>query len=50
MTAALNEQQKRGLELFAGKANCIQCHNGALLPNEKYYNLGVPPYARLGRR
>ena len=41
---ALTEQQKRGLELFAGKANCIACHNGPLLSNEAYYNTGVPPY------
>ncbi len=42
--AALDEAQKRGLELFTGKAGCSQCHNGALLTNQKYYNLGVPPY------
>ena len=42
--AALTEQQKRGLELFAGKANCIACHNGPLLSDEQYHNLGVPPY------
>lgn len=41
---ALTEQQKRGLELFAGKAGCISCHNGPLLTNEAYYNIGVPPY------
>ncbi|WP_199223283.1 cytochrome-c peroxidase [Oricola cellulosilytica] len=41
---ALTDEQKRGLELFAGKANCIACHNGPLLTNEAYYNLGVPPY------
>ncbi|MEM9631155.1 MAG: cytochrome c peroxidase [Pseudomonadota bacterium] len=41
---ALDDAQKRGLELFTGKAGCSQCHNGALLTNEKYYNLGVPPY------
>ena len=41
---ALTEQQKRGLELFTGKASCAQCHNGALLSNEKFYNTGVPPY------
>ncbi len=41
---ALTEQQKQGLELFAGKANCIACHNGPLLTNEAYYNLGVPRY------
>ncbi|MFQ5774872.1 MAG: cytochrome-c peroxidase [Kiloniellaceae bacterium] len=43
---ALTEQQKRGLELFKGKANCIACHNGPLLSDEKYHNLGVPPAAR----
>ena len=41
---ALNKAQKRGLKLFTGKAGCAQCHNGALLTNQKYYNLGVPPY------
>ena len=42
---ALSEQQKRGLELFAGKATCIACHSGPLLSDEQYYNIGVPPYA-----
>ena len=41
---ALSEQQQRGLGIFAGKGNCIACHNGPLLSNEAYYNLGVPPY------
>ncbi|NNE88066.1 MAG: c-type cytochrome [Silicimonas sp.] len=41
---ALSDQQKRGLALFTDKANCATCHNGALLSNEAYYNLGVPPY------
>ncbi|SEQ58437.1 cytochrome-c peroxidase [Thalassovita taeanensis] len=43
--AALTEQQKRGMDLFTGKANCVSCHSGPLLSNEKYYNLGVPPYS-----
>lgn len=42
--AALTDQQKQGLELFAGKAGCVTCHNGPLLTNEAYYNLGVPRY------
>ena len=42
---ALTEQQKRGLELFAGKAGCIACHSGPLLTNQAYYNIGVPPYS-----
>jgi cytochrome c peroxidase len=41
---ALNDQEKRGLELFAGKAGCIQCHTGQMLSDEQYHNLGVPPY------
>ncbi|MEO1314785.1 MAG: cytochrome c peroxidase, partial [Pseudomonadota bacterium] len=41
---ALDDQQKRGLDLFTGKANCSACHNGALLSNEAYYNIGVPPF------
>jgi len=41
---ALTARQKEGLALFAGKANCIACHNGPLLSNEAYYNTGVPPY------
>lgn len=32
----------KGLELFLGKAQCSVCHNGPLLSDEKYYNLGVP--------
>ena len=41
---ALSAAQKRGLALFAGKANCTACHNGPLLTDEQYHNLGVPPY------
>lgn len=41
---ALNEAQKRGLALFNGKAGCIQCHNGALATDQKYYNLGLPDF------
>jgi len=38
---ALSAQAVRGMKLFNGKANCIECHNGPLLSDEKYYNLGV---------
>jgi cytochrome c peroxidase len=40
--SALSKQQVRGLKLFEGKANCIECHNGPLLTDQKYYNLGIP--------
>ncbi len=39
---ALSEDAIKGLELFEGKANCIECHNGPMLSDEKFYNLGVP--------
>ena len=39
---ALSDAQKRGLALFTGKANCIECHNGPLLTDQKFYNLGLP--------
>ena len=40
--SALSEEAVRGKALFEGKANCIECHNGALFSDQKYYNLGVP--------
>jgi len=40
--SALSSAAKKGLELFKGKAGCIQCHNGAFTTDENYYNLGVP--------
>ncbi len=39
---ALDASQIRGLDLFQGKAGCIQCHNGPVLSDQKYYNLGLP--------
>jgi len=30
-----------GLQLFIGKANCTQCHNGPLLTNHEFHNTGV---------
>jgi len=41
---ALNDAQKRGLELFVGKAGCVACHSGPMLTDEQYHNLGVPPF------
>ena len=40
-SAAMSEQQVRGMALFEGKANCIECHNGPLMTDQKYYNLGI---------
>ena len=40
---ALNARQLRGKALFEGKAQCIVCHNGALMTDQAHYNIGVPP-------
>ncbi len=42
-TDALNETQLRGALLFYGKANCVSCHSGKLLTDQKHYNMGVVP-------
>ncbi len=43
---ALTGEQLEGKELFEGKAGCVQCHNGALASDQKYYNIGVAPLER----
>ena len=40
--SAMSESALRGRTLFEGKANCIKCHNGPLLTDEKFHNVGVP--------
>lgn len=42
--AAMTDAQVRGIALFNGKAGCIQCHNGALASDQRFYRLGVPEY------
>jgi cytochrome c peroxidase len=38
---ALTEAQKRGLMLFAGKAECTMCHRGPLFADDQFHALGV---------
>lgn len=38
---ALNEQEKAGLKLFRGKANCAACHVGTNLTDERFHNTGT---------
>ncbi len=42
--AALTPEQVKGLELFQGKAGCIQCHHGPLFTDQDFHNLGVPKH------
>lgn len=39
--------ERAGLRLFIGKAECIKCHNGALFTNNDFHNTGVPAVASL---
>ena len=41
-SGAISAAAKRGLELFKGKANCIQCHSGPMLSDGGFHNLGLP--------
>ena len=38
---AISESARRGIELFRGKAGCIQCHHGPLLSDGSFHNVGV---------
>ncbi len=39
---ALTDEEKQGLILFVGKASCNQCHNGPVLSDGLFHNLGLP--------
>ena len=45
--SALTAQQKKGMEVFKGRGQCIRCHNGSLVSDSKYYNIGVPDHPEL---
>ena len=38
----LSADEQDGLRLFIGKANCVNCHNGALFTDDHFHNTGVP--------
>lgn len=38
---ALSAEQRRGLQLFRGRANCSACHVGPTLTDERFHNTGV---------
>jgi cytochrome c peroxidase len=39
---SLSADEAAGLRLFIGKANCVNCHNGARLTDDHFHNTGVP--------
>jgi cytochrome c peroxidase len=38
---AIGEGAKRGLSLFRGKARCVGCHDGPLLTDESFHDVGT---------
>jgi cytochrome c peroxidase len=46
---ALSDQQREGMELFAGKAGCAACHGGATLSDAKVHAIGVPDHSDLSK-
>lgn len=40
---SITADQRAGLDLFYGKAQCGECHSGALFSDGNYYSLGLPP-------
>lgn len=40
--SAFSSDEEAGLRLFIGKANCANCHNGALLTDNHFHNTGAP--------
>ncbi len=41
---ALTASQLAGMKVFNGKAGCIQCHNGPLASDQKFYDTGLPDF------
>ena len=48
-TTALSTIQLAGLQLFRGKAQCIACHMGPNLTDERFHNTGAGNATDLGR-
>ena len=40
--SAFSADEVSGLRLFIGKANCVNCHNGASFSDSHFHNTGVP--------
>ncbi len=45
-SAALDDQQLRGLHLFRTRAGCMNCHNGPALTDNGFHNLGLHFHGR----
>lgn len=48
-TDTLTGQEVAGLRLFIGKGKCLDCHNGPLLTDSDFHNIGLPSPPDPGR-
>ena len=39
---AISLEAKRGLKIFVGKGDCVDCHNTPRFTDNQFYNIGVP--------
>jgi cytochrome c peroxidase len=47
--SAITSSAKRGFALFAGKANCVACHQGSNFTDQGFHNIGLKGSADPGR-
>lgn len=40
---ALSESEQRGAKLFVGRGQCVNCHSGPYLSDQKFHNVGLMP-------
>jgi cytochrome c peroxidase len=41
--AALSPEEQRGAALFVGRAQCVSCHSGPFMSDQKFHNAGLQP-------
>ncbi|MET0790012.1 MAG: cytochrome c peroxidase [Polyangiaceae bacterium] len=41
--SALSSSEQRGAQLFVGRGQCVSCHSGPFLSDQKFHNVGLKP-------
>src|SRR5215469_18667622 len=42
-SSALSRAEQRGAALFVGNGQCLSCHSGPFLSDQKFHNVGLAP-------
>ena len=48
-SSSLTDSERRGLDLFFGRAECWECHAGPLFSDGEFHNIGIPAPGGLPR-